>query len=73
MTLAELPAQLADIHAREPDRRIVLKGDRPWITRRCATSSRWSRARFSGVSLQVEKAPRGLEWERQAPRPGHPE
>lgn len=55
-TLAELPAQLADIHAREPDRRVVLKGDGALDYQNVRdVFAVVQNSGFSGVSLQVEK------------------
>lgn len=55
-TLAELPAQLADIHAREPDRRVVLKGDGTLDYQKVRdVFAVVQNSGFSGVSLQVEK------------------
>ena len=45
-----LPRQLADIHAREPERRVVLKGDGCSTTRRSATCSRSCRTPASAAS-----------------------
>ena len=55
-TLAELPAQLAEIHAREPDRRVVLKGDGALDYQRVRdVFAVVQSSGFAGVSLQVEK------------------
>jgi biopolymer transport protein TolR len=55
-TLAELPNQLADIHAREPDRKIVLKGDGMLDYAKVRdVFAVVQNAGFGGVSLQVEK------------------
>jgi biopolymer transport protein TolR len=55
-TIAALPAQLADIHAREPDRRVVLKGDGMLDYQKVRdVFAVVQSAGFSGVSLQVEK------------------
>lgn len=51
-----LPAQLADIHAREPDRRVVLKGDGLADYQKVRdVFAVVQNAGFSGVSLQVQK------------------
>lgn len=51
-----LPAQLADIHAREPDRRVVLKGDGLADYQKVRdVFAIVQNAGFSGVSLQVQK------------------
>jgi len=55
-TIETLPAQLADIHAREPDRRIVLKGDGMLDYQKVRdVFALVQNAGFSGVSLQVQK------------------
>lgn len=55
-TLAVLPDQLADIHAREPDRRVVLKGDGMLDYSKVRdVFALVQSAGFGGVSLQVEK------------------
>jgi biopolymer transport protein TolR len=55
-TLDALPAQLADIHARQPDRRVVLKGDGMLDYQRVRdVFAVVQNAGFSGVSLQVQK------------------
>jgi biopolymer transport protein ExbD/biopolymer transport protein TolR len=55
-TLAELPAKLADIHDREPDRRVVLKGDGALDYQKVRdVFAVVQNSGFSGVSLQVEK------------------
>jgi len=60
--LATLPAQLADIHAREPDRRIVLKGDGMLDYQKVRdVFAVVQNAGFSGVSLQVQKRGGGKE------------
>ncbi len=56
ITVEALPEQLAELHAREPERRVVLKGDglaSYQSVRDVFTVVQ--RAGFSGVSLQVEK------------------
>ena len=61
-TLAALPAQLADIHAREPDRRVVLKGDGMVDYQKVRdVFAIVQGAGFGGVSLQVEKRGTGKE------------
>jgi biopolymer transport protein TolR len=61
-TVEALPAQLADIHAREPDRRVVLKGDGmlDYVKVRDVFAV-VQNAGFSGVSLQVQKRGNGAE------------
>lgn len=55
-TAEALPAQLADIHGREPDRRVVLKGDGMLDYQKVRdVFSVVQNAGFSGVSLQVQK------------------
>ena len=55
-TVDALPAQLADIHAREPDRRVVLKGDGLLDYQKVRDVFLLvQNAGFSGVSLQVQK------------------
>jgi biopolymer transport protein TolR len=55
-TLAVLPNQLADIHGREPDRKVVLKGDGLLDYSKVRdVFAVVQNAGFSGVSLQVEK------------------
>lgn len=55
-TLEALPGQLADIHAREPDRRIVLKGDGALNYEKVRdVFAIVQNSGFGGVSLQVEK------------------
>lgn len=55
-TLAALPAQLAEIKAREPDRRVVLKGDGALDYQKVRdVFAVVQGAGFGGVSLQVEK------------------
>lgn len=55
-SLAELPARLAEIHGREPDRRVVLKGDGALDYQRVRdVFAVVQSSGFSGVSLQVEK------------------
>ncbi|HVJ92774.1 MAG TPA: biopolymer transporter ExbD [Labilithrix sp.] len=55
-TLEDLPNQLADIHAREPDRRVVLKGDGALDYQKVRdVFAVVQNAGFGGVSLQVEK------------------
>lgn len=55
-TIEALPAQLADIHGREPDRRIVLKGDGMLDYQKVRdVFAVVQNAGFSGVSLQVQK------------------
>jgi len=55
-TLDALPNQLADIHNREPDRRVVLKGDGMLDYQKVRdVFALVQNAGFSGVSLQVEK------------------
>ena len=57
-----LPAQLADIHAREPDRRVVLKGDGLADYQKVRdVFAVVQSAGFSGVSLQVQKRGGGKE------------
>jgi biopolymer transport protein TolR len=57
-----LPAQLADIHAKEPDRRIVLKGDGMLDYQKVRdVFALVQNAGFSGVSLQVQKRGGGKE------------
>ena len=61
-TLEALPATLADIHAREPDRRVVLKGDSLASYQKVRdVFAVVQSAGFSGVSLQVEKRGNGKE------------
>ena len=61
-TIEALPAQLADIHAREPDRRIVLKGDGMLDYQKVRdVFALVQNAGFSGVSLQVQKRGNGKE------------
>ena len=61
-TLEALPAQLADIHAREPDRRVVLKGDGLVDYQKVRdVFAVVQGAGFSGVSLQVQKRGGGKE------------
>jgi biopolymer transport protein TolR len=61
-TIEALPAQLADIHAREPDRRVVLKGDGLVDYQKVRdVFAVVQGAGFSGVSLQVEKRGTGKE------------
>ena len=61
-TLEALPAQLADIHAREPDRRVVLKGDGTLDYQKVRdVFAVVQAAGFSGVSLQVQKRGTGKE------------
>jgi biopolymer transport protein ExbD/biopolymer transport protein TolR len=56
VTIEALPAQLADIHAREPDRRVVLKGDGMLDYQKVRdVFAVVQNAGFSGVSLQVQK------------------
>ena len=55
-TIEALPAQLADIHAREPDRRVVLKGDGALDYQKVRdVFAVVQNAGFPGVSLQVQK------------------
>ena len=55
-TTEALPAQLADIHAREPDRRVVLKGDGALDYQKVRdVFAVVQNAGFPGVSLQVQK------------------
>jgi len=55
-TLDSLPQQLADIHAREPDRRVVLKGDGMLDYQKVRdVFAVVQNAGFGGVSLQVQK------------------
>jgi biopolymer transport protein ExbD/biopolymer transport protein TolR len=55
-TIDALPAQLADVHAREPDRRVVLKGDGMLDYQKVRdVFAVVQNAGFSGVSLQVQK------------------
>jgi len=59
-TMANLPNQLADIHARQPDRRVVLKGDGALDYQKMRDMfALVQNAGFSGVSLQVNKKPGG--------------
>ena len=61
-TLEALPAQLADIHAREPDRRVVLKGDGMLDYQKVRdVFAVVQNAGFGGVSLQVQKRGTGKE------------
>jgi biopolymer transport protein TolR len=61
-TIEALPAQLADIHAREPDRRVVLKGDGLASYQKVRdVFAVVQNAGFSGVSLQVQKRGGGKE------------
>ncbi len=61
-TIEALPAQLADIHAREPDRRVVLKGDGMLDYQKVRdVFAVVQNAGFSGVSLQVQKRGTGKE------------
>lgn len=61
-TLEGLPAQLADIHAREPDRRVVLKGDGALEYDKIrGVFAVVQSAGFPGVSLQVQKRGGGKE------------
>ena len=61
-TIEALPAQLAEIHAREPDRRVVLKGDGMIDYQKVRdVFAVVQGAGFSGVSLQVEKRGSGKE------------
>ena len=61
-TIDALPGQLADIHAREPDRRIVLKGDGMLDYQKVRdVFAVVQNAGFSGVSLQVQKRGSGKE------------
>ena len=61
-TIEALPAQLADIHAREPDRRVVLKGDGMLDYQKVRdVFAVVQGAGFSGVSLQVQKRGNGKE------------
>jgi biopolymer transport protein TolR len=61
-TIEALPAQLADIHAREPDRRVVLKGDGMLDYQKVRdVFAVVQNAGFSGVSLQVEKRGNGID------------
>ena len=62
VTLEALPAQLADIHAREPDRRVVLKGDGGLDYQKVRdVFAIVQNAGFGGVSLQVQKRGNGKE------------
>ena len=55
-TLALLPGLLTDIHAREPDRKVILKGDGMLDYQKVRdVFALVQNAGFSGVSLQVEK------------------
>lgn len=55
-TTDALPALLADIHEREPDRRVVLKGDGMLDYQKVRdVFAIVQNAGFSGVSLQVQK------------------
>ena len=55
-TIAGLPVQLADIHAREPERRVVLKGDGALDYQKVRdVFGIVQNSGFTGVSLQVEK------------------
>jgi biopolymer transport protein TolR len=61
-TLEALPAQLADIHTRAPDRRVVLKGDGMLDYQKVRdVFAVVQNAGFSGVSLQVQKRGNGKE------------
>ena len=61
-TIEVLPAQLADIHAREPDRRVVLKGDGALDYQKVRdVFAVVQNAGFPGVSLQVQKRGGGQE------------
>ncbi len=61
-TIEALPALLADIHAREPDRRVVLKGDGMLDYQKVRdVFAVVQNAGFSGVSLQVQKRGTGKE------------
>jgi len=61
-TIEALPAQLADIHARQPDRRVVLKGDGMLDYQKVRdVFAVVQNAGFSGVSLQVQKRGNGKE------------
>lgn len=55
-TIEALPTQLADIHARNPDRRVVLKGDGMASYQKVRDVFAVAQnVGFGGVSLQVEK------------------
>lgn len=55
-SLDALPGQLADIHAREPERKVVLKGDGALDYEKVrGVFAVVQSAGFGGVSLQVEK------------------
>lgn len=55
-TLADLPSQLSEIHDREPDRKVVLKGDGTLEYQKVRdVFAVVQNAGFGGVSLQVEK------------------
>jgi len=55
-TVEALPAQLAEIHGREPDRRVVLKGDGALDYQKVRdVFAVVQNAGFPGVSLQVQK------------------
>jgi biopolymer transport protein TolR len=59
-TMAALPNQLADYHARQPDRRVVLKGDGQLDYQKVRdVFAIVQNAGFSGVSLQVNRKPGG--------------
>ena len=61
-TIDALPSQLADIHAREPERRVVLKGDSMVDYQKVRdVFAVVQGAGFSGVSLQVQKRGGGTE------------
>ena len=61
-TAEALPAQLADIHAREPERRVVLKGDGALDYQKVRdVFAIVQNAGFPGVSLQVQKRGSGKE------------
>jgi biopolymer transport protein TolR len=61
-TIDALPAQLADIHAREADRRVVLKADGMLDYQKVRdVFAVVQNAGFSGVSLQVEKRGHGKD------------
>jgi biopolymer transport protein ExbD/biopolymer transport protein TolR len=61
-TIEALPGQLADIHAREPERRVVLKGDGMLVYQKVRdVFAVVQNAGFSGVSLQVQKRGTGKE------------
>jgi biopolymer transport protein ExbD/biopolymer transport protein TolR len=62
-----LPARLAELHAREPDRRVVLKGDGTLDYAKVRdVFTIVQNAGFGGVSLQVQKRGAGKDDEDEA-------